>query len=820
MPDIDLIKEIREEARQKDLNEANTRHLVIDRVIHDFLSWPRNAVRHEEHNQEGYSDYVLYKNHGSPSLVIEAKRGGVYFDVPETFFKKGNSAFIKVKNLCGNGSLKDAIDQVRMYAIEIGCQFACVSNGEQWVFFRAFAQGLEWRELNAFVIRSLDFFVDDFAKSINLFGYEKVVFESSVAALLVDGKSGSREAVRPGVYINNFDVAIGNNNFFKRLRRIGDSVFSDLPESDPGLMEACYVSDADYKKAFNDAKEIIKDSITPYLDEHGIRQTGNDDGKGEVANRIERSVRRPSSKDVVVIFGGKGIGKSTFLRRLLLHRPTQIIFKHSRRAIVDLLNTPKLKDEIHEEIWGQIVSQLDVDGVLRGDRNDLVELFDDHFKVATKQELFGYESTSPEYNKTLNDLVREWKSDKKLCAKYLAKRNARKHYAPVVVIDNTDQFGADLQEFCFTVAHEVSELLDCLVIISMREERFYGSSIHGVLDAFSNSGFHLSAPRSKNVFIKRLAYLVNVLSSEAGCRDFFGENIGKGEREKLRKFFETVRADFISDGSHLGEFVSACAHGNIRLALDLFRGFIRSRYTNVNEITSVARWTFQIHQVLKPIMIPDRFFYDEAQSKIPNVFSLRGSASSSHFTSLRILKYCSAQTYGNHKKFVSMGALVSEIVDKFSMPEDFEKNMDMLLQCRLIESNNRMEEYSRDLDKIRITEYGEYMVSSMWKLFTYIELVSVDTPILDQAVANGIASLSNEEYRLWEQSGTNSHKRNDRVKKRLEKASTFIDYLNKEEQREAELYALDDDELFCGELKSHFESESAIVRRSAMRQRY
>ena len=59
MPDIDLIKEIREEARQKDLNEANTRHLVIDRVIHDFLSWPRNAVRHEEHNEEGYSDYVL-----------------------------------------------------------------------------------------------------------------------------------------------------------------------------------------------------------------------------------------------------------------------------------------------------------------------------------------------------------------------------------------------------------------------------------------------------------------------------------------------------------------------------------------------------------------------------------------------------------------------------------------------------------------------------------------------------------------------------------------------------------------------------------------
>ena len=41
------------------LNEADTRHQVIDVILHDVLSWPRSAVRCESFIGPGYADYVL-----------------------------------------------------------------------------------------------------------------------------------------------------------------------------------------------------------------------------------------------------------------------------------------------------------------------------------------------------------------------------------------------------------------------------------------------------------------------------------------------------------------------------------------------------------------------------------------------------------------------------------------------------------------------------------------------------------------------------------------------------------------------------------------
>ena len=52
-----------------------------------------------------------------------------------------------------------------------------------------------------------------------------------------------------------------------------------------------------------------------------------------------------------------------------------------------------------------------------------------------------------------------------------------------------------MQDYCFVLAKQIAEDLDCLVIISMREERFYYSRFHGTLDAFQTSGFHQAARR-------------------------------------------------------------------------------------------------------------------------------------------------------------------------------------------------------------------------------------------------------------------------------------------------------------------------------------
>ena len=64
-------------------NEADTRAKIIDQILTDCLGWSEFFIRRETKNAEGYTDYELCIN-DLCYIVIEAKRGGDYFVIPET----------------------------------------------------------------------------------------------------------------------------------------------------------------------------------------------------------------------------------------------------------------------------------------------------------------------------------------------------------------------------------------------------------------------------------------------------------------------------------------------------------------------------------------------------------------------------------------------------------------------------------------------------------------------------------------------------------------------------------------------------------------
>lgn len=69
---LEQLKGVVQFASERDINEAETRHKVIDFIIHDFLSWPKNRVAVEEFIAPGFADYVLKKTNGDDLLFIEA----------------------------------------------------------------------------------------------------------------------------------------------------------------------------------------------------------------------------------------------------------------------------------------------------------------------------------------------------------------------------------------------------------------------------------------------------------------------------------------------------------------------------------------------------------------------------------------------------------------------------------------------------------------------------------------------------------------------------------------------------------------------------
>jgi hypothetical protein len=358
-----------------------------------------------------------------------------------------------------------------------------------------------------------------------------------------------------------------------------------------------------------------------------------------------------------------------------------------------------------------------------------------------------------------------------------------------------------LQDLCFTTAQEIADHLGCLVIISMREERFHSSRIHGTLDAYQNSGFHISSLVTQAVFEKRISYVLNKLNDDEFCLEELGCSKSSDTSKSIKKLFLILQNEFRKGNeSPLTDFLTACAHGNIRLALELFRDFVKSGYTNVGEMVSSQRlWNLKTHQVLKPVMIPYR------------LFQIRDKTNGSHFTGMRILHKLSDGIDLTNPFYLSIGHLKEYFSENFNMIDDFEKNLDIFLKCDLVESNNRLDFYSDEVDSIRITTYGLYIFNTLSSFFTYIELVSTDCGIFDEAVTNDIVLLSNNDFRFFTQ-----RKRLDRVKARLKKADEFINYLEKEEQYELELYG-DSLDKFIPTLRLVFNTESKEVMRSASR---
>jgi hypothetical protein len=444
----------------------------------------------------------------------------------------------------------------------------------------------------------------------------------------------------------------------------------------------------------------------------------------------------------------------------------------------------------------------------------LRDLFIDRFEVARKQDLFGLPSSSENYNMRLNELISQWKLDYAYCAKRLVNYWIEKGRGIIVVVDNTDQFSPGMQDFCFSSAQEISTALGCVTLISMREERFHNSKIHGLLDAFQNSGFHISSPKPAEVFRKRLQYTISLLSNDRSRRGLVG-NAGDKIINDSCVYLGILVKEFLTEKSPLKNFLSACAHGDIRLSLDLFRSFLLSGYTNVEEMVSEGNWNFLIHQVIKPVMVPTRYFYDETLSDIPNIYQIRNNRYGSHFTALRILRKLAKSMDASSPSYVSVVELLAYFADTFNMVDDFVRNMDLLLKHGFVEANNRVDSYSEAVDQIKITNYGMYMVTELAFYFSYLDLVCTDCGFFDEGVSNYLVEAARKEYQFF-----TKHQRLERVKIRLERVEKFIEYLRAEEQREREFYSLGmpDAEMFTFKPAAAFNEERARVLASAEKQ--
>src|SRR6202008_1395032 len=135
---------------------------------------------------------------------------GIYFDLPQNLNSKNHFQKIPVDKLLTNENIKNAIFQVKEYAEDLVCPFACICNGDTWIIFKTTSHAIPWKKLPAFVIKSIDFFIENYTDALNLLGYSCITGNNSLNHHIGVTKKTYPEIFYPKKNINVYNTIVNS----------------------------------------------------------------------------------------------------------------------------------------------------------------------------------------------------------------------------------------------------------------------------------------------------------------------------------------------------------------------------------------------------------------------------------------------------------------------------------------------------------------------------------------------------------------------------------------------------------------------------------
>lgn len=152
--------------------------------------------------------------------------------------------------------------------------------------------------------------------------------------------------------------------------------------------------------------------------------------------------------------------------------------------------------------------------------------------------------------------------------------------------------------------------------------------------------------------------------------------------------------------------------------------------------------------------------------------------------------------------------------DIFDNREDLLRALNRLISRQLIESNTKSTDTISGASHVRVTSGGWYYSRFLVKSFSYLDLVLQDTPLDDAAVERKLREYVDKVDNLSDR----EDQKLERVEIRFSRVREFLDYLQREEEREqkefdlarrAEIWS----EPFVPKIRSQVEQEIGWIER-------
>jgi hypothetical protein len=449
------------------LSETDTRVKIIDTILKDVLLWPEENISREDRTDDTeevkFTDYKLKLNKKF-HIVVEAKKSGIYFLLPNKHNRR-----IKIGNLIKNNSnLSNTIKQCKEYCDDCAIRYGIITNGLSWIIFRAIRDDIPWKDGLAIVFNDLDDVHNNFTEFSNYLSFENIC-NNQLDNLFSLSTYRSRKLTRVLDMLHAANKPLERNRLHAHLNNIIETYFKDIADNEYiDLLKDCYIYSDNH--SFDDFSTRIKDEIPQFLKSSNISNVITTRKKsGSLSDDMSDAVESYAGK-LLLILGGIGAGKTTFLKRFFRLTDADILNKKAVWFYISFLGPPVDSSKIDEFIYKKILYDI------REKYSDTVKEDRRTIKKAYKKELTRMNSTifeperldANEIEKHITPLIKEWQNNICDYTKHLLALFPIRNKAIIICLDNVDQLPPLHQEQVFLIAQNIFRETNSIVILALR----------------------------------------------------------------------------------------------------------------------------------------------------------------------------------------------------------------------------------------------------------------------------------------------------------------------------------------------------------------
>lgn len=749
---LENFKKLIEEAEKSKWKwtEQDTRFQLINDFLIYCLGWKKDEIVTEKNHEGTFSDYELGNN--PKSCVVEAKKESLIFNIPPSGRKKHICSLKAIISSCSIA--KSAIEQVFQYCTNRGIEIAVVMNGYQLIAFIASRRdGIPPLDGDAFVIRNKEHMLEDFNhvwEYLSSYGVKE--------RLIYDYLTSTEKSFLPqkiSTLTSKYSEFRYKNENHKDLEILSQLLIHDIitsKEVEQDYYNSCYCQSDALSQDACISKKILESRYAGLFPPSELNITVNKLVKDRKQVISQEIMAESVSKRPIVVIGDVGVGKTSFLRGLPYLQAKEE-FKKSIYLYIDLGTSGTLTDDLWLFILKQVEEQL---------LNDYeVDIYNNNFIKSVfykeierfKSGLYGkyYETNRDLYDTKLIEELEKLTSDK---AEYL--KRAINHLAKgqkkqiIITIDNADQRDIKTQDAAFLIAQELAAQWISLVFIALRPETFYSSSRRGgALSGYSPRVFTISPPQLDVVIQKRLSFALQVAKGEIKAAKLSTTSLNLGN---IVVFMEAIKYAIVNN-KEIREMLASITGGNVRLAIDFIAKFMSNANVNSDKIIQKfglsGSYLIPMHEFTKAAVLGDYSYFHEETSLAMNLFDITSPDEKEHFLCSMIVSFLNSQhTRKDKDSFVTYTAIMSEMQSFGFVPKQIDNALMRLTNKQLIESIGRVKFERKNgilqgnmPSGFRITSIGVYHIMKWLSEFSYLDAVSIDTPILNENVKNDISSL-------------------------------------------------------------------------------